>query len=204
MEKVNTKASSDFITVVAQKAFFYNNNKNAVFTARKDDSFMKFNLKVTNFDNPNEDLAMNTQSNSDAIEMSIRCLDGEKWKICEGFEDYWVSNYGRVYSTLRKKILKPDLQKTGYYDVRIKNRDGSFIHKKPHNLVGCAFCPNPEHKLILHHINGDSRDNSSKNLMWVNHDQHCELHKKMREEKKKALEEKSAEGASTNELAENN
>lgn len=40
----------------------------------------------------------------------------EIWKDVKGFEGlYQVSNYGRVYSKITNKIMKPKIEKDGYY-----------------------------------------------------------------------------------------
>lgn len=169
---------------------------------------MKLNLKnnnsATNYENSREDIIVNKSLNSNDDPKYIS-RDNEIWKVVEGFEDYLVSDKGQIFSLLQHKILKQDLQKNGYYDVRIKNRDGNFIHRKAHSLTACAFCPNFENKPIIHHKDGNSKNNNAENLMWVTNSEHWELHRKMREEKKKkALEDKSEEGATTNEPTKDN
>ena len=47
----------------------------------------------------------------------------EVWKDVVGFEDkYLVSNIGRVYSKITKKILKQNLHVNGYFTLATKNR----------------------------------------------------------------------------------
>jgi len=99
----------------------------------------------------------------------------EIWKTIEGFEDYQVSNFGRVKSlnfnhTKREKILKSYLGNQGYYVVSLyKNKVHSL--KMIHKLVAMAFLNHtPDgHKLVVNHINFIKTDNRVENLEIVTH-----------------------------------
>lgn len=54
----------------------------------------------------------------------------EVWKDVVGFEDkYLVSNLGRVYSKITKKILKQNLHVNGYFTLatKIGGRNGKAV-----------------------------------------------------------------------------
>ena len=59
-------------------------------------------------------------------------LDEEEWSIIENYNDYSISNYGRVKNTKTNKILKPRLNNCGRLCVTLFDDDGHkevFIHK---------------------------------------------------------------------------
>lgn len=82
---------------------------------------------------------------------------------------YAVSNYGRVFSVMRRapKELKSSLSKKGYPRVKIYY---NAINKKTipvHRLVGLCFLKNPLRKKQINHKNGIKKDNRAVNLEWA-------------------------------------
>lgn len=93
----------------------------------------------------------------------------ELWRPIKGYDgDYLVSNFGRVKSFKYKnpKILKPGIDKDGYYKITLCKNNYLKTHKA-HRLVGKAFIPNPENKAEINHKNGRKNDNNVANLEWV-------------------------------------
>lgn len=104
----------------------------------------------------------------------------EIWKDIEGYEDYYeVSNLGRIRSksrvaktrngrshTVKSKVLSPGVWKDGYERVRF-SVGGKMTGGKVHRFVANAFCPNPENKKEVNHINGVKTDNRACNLEWM-------------------------------------
>ena len=66
----------------------------------------------------------------------------EIWKDIEGFEEYQVSNSGKVYSKRTDILLKPHSDKKGYLRVKFFKNNKGFTFKV-HRLVAQAFIPNP-------------------------------------------------------------
>src|SRR6187455_2588969 len=78
----------------------------------------------------------------------------EQWKPVKGFENYQISNFGRVQSFSRKHpnglILKPKIDRYGYEVVCIGNIEGRK-YRTIHRLVALAFIENPEGKATINH-----------------------------------------------------
>lgn len=98
----------------------------------------------------------------------------EMWRKIKRFNDYEVSNLGRVRSNkLGKKgaILKPRKQ-TGdkpYAMVYLLGNDGKYRLVRIHRLVALAFCTKPSKCNIVNHIDGNKTNNVATNLEWTNH-----------------------------------
>jgi len=96
----------------------------------------------------------------------------EIWKKIENYEDYFISNLGRVKSTKNNKIkyLKLCVNSEGYYAVKLfQNGKGKMI--KVHRLIAKAFIDNPNNHLCVDHIDGDRKNNNLDNLRWVTNQQ---------------------------------
>lgn len=91
----------------------------------------------------------------------------EIWKEVEGYQDYYVSNLGRVKSTKfgKERILKSHKNHDGYMCVGL-----SFNSKvktyKVHRLVAKAFIPNPAGLPCINHKDEIKTDNHVENLEW--------------------------------------
>lgn len=96
----------------------------------------------------------------------------EIWKDVAGYEGrYSVSNQGRVYSHVTKKLLQSGAtgwSNGGYYCVGLR-KDGQTKMKYIHRLVAEAFIPNPGNKPEVNHIDHNNHNNRADNLEWVTH-----------------------------------
>ena len=75
-------------------------------------------------------------------------------QLFQGFEDYYVSDYGRVANfnyrnTGDSILLKPFNTKDGYEQISLVN-NGKKIKKLVHRLVAEAFIPNPQNNYKYH------------------------------------------------------
>lgn len=91
----------------------------------------------------------------------------ERWEFIEGYPDYEISSYGRVYSHKRNIILKPFYDGWKYPCVDLIDTNGKSHTKKIHRLVAETFIPNPNSKPQVNHIDGHKDNNSVDNLEWV-------------------------------------
>lgn len=87
-------------------------------------------------------------------------------KSIKGFEDYLITDTGRVYSLKRGRYLKHRYNKYGY-DTAVLSKNSIRKTKTIHQLVAVAFIPNPENKPQVDHINRVRDDNRVQNLRWA-------------------------------------
>ena len=89
----------------------------------------------------------------------------EQWKEIENYEDYVISDRGRVFSYYTKKFLKSGKDGHGYLLVGLW-KNGICKSHRIHRLVALAFIPNPKNKKTVNHIDGVKINNFGSNLEW--------------------------------------
>lgn len=99
--------------------------------------------------------------------LTLDDLDGEIWRLIEGFDKYQVSTFGRVKSFWEKspQILKPYL--IGEYLSVDLFFGGERKHRTIHTLVAKAFIPNPDNKPEVNHDDGHKLNCHISNLYWA-------------------------------------
>jgi len=100
--------------------------------------------------------------------LDLNNLENEKWIIIEGFNDYQISNMGRIKRIIpdkynrRLKILKQSKTKKDYLSIKLNNKS-RLIHR----LLLMIFNPVENmDELQVNHINGIKTDNRLENLEW--------------------------------------
>lgn len=89
----------------------------------------------------------------------------ERWKKIDGYDNYSVSDMGRVRNDRTGRILKPGNLKQGYTQVHL-SKNGKITNHLIHRLVALTFIPNPDNLPQVNHINEDKTDNHVNNLEW--------------------------------------
>ena len=104
----------------------------------------------------------------------------EFWLTVEGFEDYEVSNMGKVRSKERVIIVKgaerllisrelsQNTCSRGFRNVTI-SVDGNRVSRRVHRLVADSFLPVDEERLHVVHKDGDKGNNQLSNLKRCTH-----------------------------------
>ena len=100
----------------------------------------------------------------------------EIWKDIKDYENYQVSNLGKVKSLKcgKEKILKNNINSSGYYQVSL-SKNGKNYGFKIHQLVAMAFLnhiPNG-YKFVIDHINSNKLDNKVSNLQIISQRENC-------------------------------
>jgi hypothetical protein len=85
----------------------------------------------------------------------------------DGFSNYLIFEDGKVFSIKRNIIMKPHIDKLGYYLVTLTHDNGKSIKKKIHRLLALTFIPNPENKPVVDHIDQNKTNNNINNLRWA-------------------------------------
>jgi len=91
----------------------------------------------------------------------------EVWVDIRNFEGhYQVSNFGRIKSIKSNIIMKQNLKKTGYLNIKLCKNNKEY-HLSVHRIVAESFIDNPNNKPHVNHINKIKNDNRVENLEWV-------------------------------------
>ena len=95
------------------------------------------------------------------------CYLDERWKPINGFcRKYWISNFGRVWSTRSQSFLKvKPMDDHGHLGVCLY-ADGERYYRYIHRLVAEEFIPNPNRYPIVRHIDDIPYYNTVEDLMW--------------------------------------
>lgn len=103
--------------------------------------------------------------------LPISKIEGEIWKPILGFENYEISNFGRIraYSNVHSLFYEvrsyPNKNNGRLYVMLFKNKERKNIQVA--RLVAHAFCQGYEEHMTVNHIDGNVQNNTAENLEWV-------------------------------------
>ena len=86
-------------------------------------------------------------------------------KTVKGFEDYAVTNDGRVWSWKGKGHWMKLENLKGYLRTSFK-KNGKNYHRRVHRLVAETYLDNPDNFPVVEHKNNIKTDNRKENLFW--------------------------------------
>lgn len=97
----------------------------------------------------------------------------EEWKPIQDFENYLVSNTGKVKNCKTNKLLYINDKGSKYYHVDLwKNNKRKRMYL--HRLVATAFVFNSDNKPAVNHIDANKYNNNAYNLEWVTYKENTE------------------------------
>lgn len=103
-----------------------------------------------------------------------------KWRVCNGYPAYEVSEYGDVRRVAIAKtrpapgyFLKGCYNRDGYRCYKLMTPEGSKLTMKAHVLVARAFLGARPLGRHAAHIDGDCTNNHYTNLYWATPQENC-------------------------------
>lgn len=106
----------------------------------------------------------------------------------KGFENYQITDDGRVWSKLSNRWLNPTKSQDGYLRVKLCYGNGKYINASVHRIVAKAFIPNPDNLPQVNHKDENKENNRVENLEWCDsrynntyNDRHLKCAQKVKE-----------------------
>jgi len=84
----------------------------------------------------------------------------------QGYENYTISEDGKVYNKKFKRYLKGYKDVEGYLRIFLRNDDKKQTYRI-HRLVALHYIDNPEDKPTVDHKDRDKLNNNVSNLRWA-------------------------------------
>jgi hypothetical protein len=98
-------------------------------------------------------------------ELLNQLLNLTVWLPIKDYPNYEVSITGSVRNINSKRILKPSINRNGYYFLELNKNNQRKIFKV-HRLVCLSFIPNLKNKKCVDHVDNNKFNNTISNLRW--------------------------------------
>jgi len=79
---------------------------------------------------------------------------------------YEADEQGQVWSTKTGNKIKPFINRYGYVEYVLTNKDKTKKHIQAHRIVACLFIPLDKTRVYVNHKDGDKKNNTINNLEW--------------------------------------
>jgi hypothetical protein len=87
----------------------------------------------------------------------------ESFKKIEGYDNYQISNFGRLKNIKLNRFLNPK----SLSNTTDLTQNGKRKTETLHHLVANAFLENPDNKCCVEHIDGNKKNNNVNNLRFI-------------------------------------
>lgn len=104
--------------------------------------------------------------------MTVNDTGQEQWKLIPDWENYSISNQGKVKNNNTNKIRSTFINNSGYECV-ILYKNNKHKHFLIHRLVAENFIPNPNNLSDVNHKDENKLNNYDYNLEWASHKSNC-------------------------------
>ena len=98
----------------------------------------------------------------------------EFYQISVYFQDlqnqYYINAYGDIYNTNINNLMKFKIDRDGYYNIQLCNKNHKPIYFRVHKLVNYIFNGKPPKNIVFpvtDHIDGNIHNNHYTNLRWL-------------------------------------
>jgi hypothetical protein len=104
-------------------------------------------------------------SKSTLLNKYFNTIDLTNYEPLKNYQNYLIDRNGNIYSVQTNKLLKPQLNIHGYYQLGLSN-ENRVITIRIHRLVAEQFIPNPRTYRVVNHKDGNRQNNNVDNLEW--------------------------------------
>lgn len=95
-------------------------------------------------------------------------MEKEIWKPIPTYDNaYEASNHGNIRKTGASNFLKYEDSGKDYLAVNLHKPNGDVTSWRIHFLIATVFVTRYEGQSLIHHLDGNKKNNRADNLLWV-------------------------------------